>query len=887
MAVVGSCGWRWRPRAFLLVLLVATSVVFLLPGAAVAQDDAPSNVEVASTTPCKRQELRTFEGLGVGCRRLGMIRLEDQGGDPEKPLVVRGPDQLQDGTTRNALPPDGSSSTTPPPDPDAVLCSGPGTHRYRFAYQYGGTDPNRFPALEAGMRNAILSGAAHLRDRGESIVPGLRERLRVACDDNGDVEIAVIHTVGQPGDTFYDGYEAAQAALDPGPHENIVFFMDRDPSFPGIAGLGSFGFDLDGGEFANVYRSSLTDWETILHEISHNMGAVADDAPNSTGWGHCTDGNDVMCYRDGGPNDGLFRTQCGSPVPIYDCNADDYFNPDPAPGSYLDDHPNIAIDNPFLYVTRVGDATAPRITFDDSKPWVSAYDGLPVRVRDDAAVVSVSAWIDGESAFVHDDLPWLRGRSDIPDWVPDGDHAVTIQATDTAGNTSTRSAVIHLDRTMPDIPRVGPFARYTQDRTRVTAEWGDPTDALSGMAVHDYCIESKLPHGPNDHCQNFRTAGMVRRADGSWAIDVLAAPQHAANDRFAVLVRAMDRAGNFRLLWVSTTVDAVAPDPPSHVVAGDLSTAYGTDARVVGAPAMSDYPRDGRDHWYYWASYVDEPYDADHWIEICIASEPGCGGEVLAPWRRDTGAMVEVRYPTSGRTYFACMRGVDDAGNVGATACAAGFLVDLRRPTFVDGDGTKTVRVAWNAASVDVPIGAVDSESGIASIEGVDEIGRRYAGDVARGTVRVDLPRSASGRRLSVTVTDRVGHAATRWVEVRRDSRPLPRALSLRGGSGPDTLVGGAGNDRLVGGAGNDRLFGGTGDDTLAGGAGKDVLDCGPGRDTAVIDAGDRVRNCERTRRGIAVAAVQPARRRSTTTTSHAATAAPSVPSSSSPSVSW
>jgi hypothetical protein len=55
----------------------------------------------------------------------------------------------------------------------------------------------------------------------------------------------------------------------------------------------------------------------MLHEITHNLGAVQHSAPHSTGSGHCTDGFDVMC-----------RPRPGScAVERYDCNKDDYFNP--------------------------------------------------------------------------------------------------------------------------------------------------------------------------------------------------------------------------------------------------------------------------------------------------------------------------------------------------------------------------------------------------------------------------------------------------------------------------------------------------------------------------------------------------------------------------------
>jgi Ca2+-binding RTX toxin-like protein len=83
----------------------------------------------------------------------------------------------------------------------------------------------------------------------------------------------------------------------------------------------------------------------------------------------------------------------------------------------------------------------------------------------------------------------------------------------------------------------------------------------------------------------------------------------------------------------------------------------------------------------------------------------------------------------------------------------------------------------------------------------------------------------------------------------------------LRGGPGRDRLHGGRGRDALFGGDGADALTGGAGIDGLLGGPGADSLDardgrreradCGRGRDRATVDAKDRVRACERLRRGV------------------------------------
>lgn len=71
-------------------------------------------------------------------------------------------------------------------------------------------------------------------------------------------------------------------------------------------------------------------------------------------------------------------------------------------------------------------------------------------------------------------------------------------------------------------------------------------------------------------------------------------------------------------------------------------------------------------------------------------------------------------------------------------------------------------------------------------------------------------------------------------------AKDVPVPVTMRGGSGEDTLVGGDGPDKLIGGDGDDRLagrggadliYGGNGSDSIFGGLGKDVLRGGTGDD--------------------------------------------------------
>lgn len=85
----------------------------------------------------------------------------------------------------------------------------------------------------------------------------------------------------------------------------------------------------------------------IAHEVTHTLGAVQPTAPNATPYGHCTDEYDLMCYVDGPGVDTSIACSSQRGELLLDCNNDDYFHPDPPPGSWLYSHWNVA-DSSFV-----------------------------------------------------------------------------------------------------------------------------------------------------------------------------------------------------------------------------------------------------------------------------------------------------------------------------------------------------------------------------------------------------------------------------------------------------------------------------------------------------------------------------------------------------------
>ncbi|MFE5585175.1 RICIN domain-containing protein [Kitasatospora sp. NPDC056531] len=132
-------------------------------------------------------------------------------------------------------------------------------------------------------------------------------------------------------------------------------------------GIGTFAGDERPGQdnisnFGPSYgRTDSGCWSgsTAAHELGHNLGAVNNSAPHSSKAGHCTDEWDLMCYSDA-PYYPKMQIVCPDRAhdDRLDCGHDDYYNTNPAPGSYLATHWNVA-NNRFLIA---GSGTGPNPT---------------------------------------------------------------------------------------------------------------------------------------------------------------------------------------------------------------------------------------------------------------------------------------------------------------------------------------------------------------------------------------------------------------------------------------------------------------------------------------------------------------------------------------------
>jgi len=203
---------------------------------------------------------------------------------------------------------------------------------------------------------------------------------------NSDCSLNVAHVVLSPtGDDSFDNETKELIALGyDQPWRKYLVWTDATV-YCGIASL-AFDDSAKPTNANNVYSSygrvdqgcwGRTDHLSEAHELMHGLGGVQLSAPHSTGHGHCTDEYDVMCYADAAGVALIYPC-----VPehewLFDCQHDDYFNANPAAGSYLATHWNTARSE-FLLDPNAPLATIPSV--------VRAVSASP---RDGAATVTWS-----------------------------------------------------------------------------------------------------------------------------------------------------------------------------------------------------------------------------------------------------------------------------------------------------------------------------------------------------------------------------------------------------------------------------------------------------------------------------------------------------------------
>src|SRR3954453_6300423 len=248
----------------------------------------------------------------------------------------------------------------------------------KVVYAYGSDAPDD----SAQWRDALQTNVSRI-EQFLALQTGGRRALRfdmgTVCGpqyvDIQDVHLPSDRTAyvsGSDDQNFYAVADDVAAALGTGAPRDVFILADgltaddpdpaHDDGVNGVWGIaevspadtaGSSNYANGGGLTGMMLTPRSTtphswDWQptVMLHEITHNLGGVQQSAAHSTPFVHCWDGSDVMCYPDGSSGSqpytsGVCPTIQGAIPQTYDCGHNDYFNPDPAPGTYLATHWNV------------------------------------------------------------------------------------------------------------------------------------------------------------------------------------------------------------------------------------------------------------------------------------------------------------------------------------------------------------------------------------------------------------------------------------------------------------------------------------------------------------------------------------------------------------------
>jgi hypothetical protein len=333
----------------------------------------------------------------------------------------------------------GDETTT---DETVNAASPPTAPQFKIVYAYAADRPNRF----AGFRDALQADVA-ITERFLSAQSGGTRAIRFDMGTSCGPQYADLQVVALPGPRaeyagdFRAVTSAVARALDtaPGPRNTVILadslsstgiefglgetFMGAAGEQPGPenphnrGGLRSVLFTRDGAAEPGAARGGW--WpEGFLHEITHNLGAVQWSAPHSTQpaggtaaqYGHCWQGADVMCYVEDSGAAHQMQQDCapiaGTITQGYDCGGDDYFNPAPAPGSYLATHWN-TYDSVFMApCVGIGAACGGDELWVPTPPAATAAPIIIGQARRGAALRSEpGTWINRPDSYVY---TWQR-----------------------------------------------------------------------------------------------------------------------------------------------------------------------------------------------------------------------------------------------------------------------------------------------------------------------------------------------------------------------------------------------------------------------------------------------------------------------------------------------
>jgi uncharacterized repeat protein (TIGR01451 family) len=257
----------------------------------------------------------------------------------------------------------GAAAPAPPaPCPDGGVSG----KRVEVLYAVPSDRANNYAASLASVRTAV-NDADFFLDETTPTITG--QHYRWLCENGSDVTVRDVTLIAVGGDgqfTYGDMVNSLQNQTGLGlgstnfvsSDRAYLVFVDQISGVYPFGGQGDIFNDDSPSPGTNLHQSgphySLVNGFSGFvaeHELGHNIGAVQLSAPHSSGGWHCFEENDAMCYSDGGSyftGGGAIVFSCPTlPGAQFDCGQDDYYNVQPAVGSYLASHWNVS-DSAFL-----------------------------------------------------------------------------------------------------------------------------------------------------------------------------------------------------------------------------------------------------------------------------------------------------------------------------------------------------------------------------------------------------------------------------------------------------------------------------------------------------------------------------------------------------------
>lgn len=373
-------------------------------------------------------------------------------------------------------------------------------------YARATNDADGYAARAPTIRNLVAGAQQMVSDAAAAT--GGTSKLKVLCS-GGTVEVKnEVLPTSLSGDSFSSIVNDLENKGYNDPKKKYWVFYDAVVQ-SGVAGTGHWASDSS-NSVSNIHNGNANQAffavsfasesvRTMLHELSHNLGAVQNGAPSYSGtdYGHCVDGKDTLCYDDGGQNTGScsdFYCSGTCSVEVWDCNKNTYYNLNPTASTWLATHWNIGASYVrFLSNVKNSAPTMTSLSCTPANAAVGTQTDCTFSATDSASQVAYNVnWADGATQRVPATGFVASGTSlsasHTYGW--DGTFAISVTATDndpapltssplTSSVTLQAAPVMNLFSCSPDPSEVGATVscsfRAADNSTGVYYEidWGD------------------------------------------------------------------------------------------------------------------------------------------------------------------------------------------------------------------------------------------------------------------------------------------------------------------------------------------------------------------------------------------------------------------------------